>query len=301
MAIIFLYCAMYLCTIVHVYEIVQFSIVETFVWLYRGWFCKFRIGAAERTSTKCLCCCCCCGKHSATPACCTIGGHLRLSQAFHINNTCKLSYVAFRKFFQKYLVNKYSRMSKQWGVSIGFLCCVHYRGGGGGDINLGPFISPQLLFCKCPATAWDLCLFSRQENIHNITAGQWARVTTLTRGNVTMLSGEKKINWLWHWHFSYYFLSLKLQNDVALSLCRVVVLSLSLAQFCTKWAARGKAEPSVVRECKLDEMRYRGAACLIWRRFSNLFETGQSLFWATFGLVSLADFELAGIKVSGRT
>jgi hypothetical protein len=64
-----------------------------------------------------------------------------------------------------------------------------------------------------------------------------------------------------------------------------------------KYTSR-EAETSVVRECKLDEMRYRGAACLIWRRFSNLFETGQSLFWATFGLVSLADFELAGIKVS---
>ena len=31
-------------------------------------------------------------------------------------------------------------------------------------------------------------------------------------------------------------------------------------------------------------------------RFANLFETSQSLFWATFGLVSLTDFELTGIK-----
>lgn len=31
-------------------------------------------------------------------------------------------------------------------------------------------------------------------------------------------------------------------------------------------------------------------------RFANLFETSQSLFWATFGLVSLSEFELAGIK-----
>jgi hypothetical protein len=32
------------------------------------------------------------------------------------------------------------------------------------------------------------------------------------------------------------------------------------------------------------------------RRFANLFETSQSLFWASFGLVSLSDFELTGIK-----
>ena len=40
----------------------------------------------------------------------------------------------------------------------------------------------------------------------------------------------------------------------------------------------------------------RHSACLIWRRFSNLFETLQSLFWAVFGLVSLNDFELTGVK-----
>ena len=37
-------------------------------------------------------------------------------------------------------------------------------------------------------------------------------------------------------------------------------------------------------------------ACIVWRRFANLFETSQSLFWASFGLVSLTDFELTGIK-----
>ncbi|XP_058443058.1 transient receptor potential protein [Malaya genurostris] len=37
-------------------------------------------------------------------------------------------------------------------------------------------------------------------------------------------------------------------------------------------------------------------ACGIWRRFSNLFETSQSLFWASFGLVDLMAFELTGIK-----
>ncbi|XP_037772734.1 LOW QUALITY PROTEIN: transient-receptor-potential-like protein [Penaeus monodon] len=37
-------------------------------------------------------------------------------------------------------------------------------------------------------------------------------------------------------------------------------------------------------------------SCEIWRRFSNLFETSQSLFWASFGLVDLINFELTGIK-----
>ncbi|XP_063706118.1 transient receptor potential protein [Culicoides brevitarsis] len=37
-------------------------------------------------------------------------------------------------------------------------------------------------------------------------------------------------------------------------------------------------------------------SCAIWRRFSNLFETSQSLFWASFGLVDLMAFELQGIK-----
>uniref|UniRef100_A0A146KZM0 Transient receptor potential protein n=6 Tax=Lygus hesperus TaxID=30085 RepID=A0A146KZM0_LYGHE len=37
-------------------------------------------------------------------------------------------------------------------------------------------------------------------------------------------------------------------------------------------------------------------ACQLWRRFTNLFETSQSLFWASFGLVDLMNFELTGIK-----
>ncbi|XP_012227231.2 transient-receptor-potential-like protein isoform X1 [Linepithema humile] len=37
-------------------------------------------------------------------------------------------------------------------------------------------------------------------------------------------------------------------------------------------------------------------ACLRWRRFSNLFESCQSLFWASFGMVGIETFELAGIK-----
>ncbi|XP_013773346.1 transient-receptor-potential-like protein isoform X1 [Limulus polyphemus] len=37
-------------------------------------------------------------------------------------------------------------------------------------------------------------------------------------------------------------------------------------------------------------------ACIAWRRFSNLFESAQSLFWASFGLIDLGIFELNGIK-----
>ncbi|KAG9511063.1 Transient receptor potential-gamma protein, partial [Fragariocoptes setiger] len=33
-----------------------------------------------------------------------------------------------------------------------------------------------------------------------------------------------------------------------------------------------------------------------WRHFSNVFEASQTLFWATFGLVDLANFELRGIQ-----
>ncbi|XP_058806872.1 transient receptor potential protein isoform X2 [Phymastichus coffea] len=37
-------------------------------------------------------------------------------------------------------------------------------------------------------------------------------------------------------------------------------------------------------------------ACSTWRRFANLFETSQSLFWASFGMVDLMSFDLTGIK-----
>lgn len=37
-------------------------------------------------------------------------------------------------------------------------------------------------------------------------------------------------------------------------------------------------------------------ACIVWRRFANLFETSQTLFWAAFGLIDLDNFELVGIK-----
>ncbi|GJQ82376.1 TRPL [Trypoxylus dichotomus] len=37
-------------------------------------------------------------------------------------------------------------------------------------------------------------------------------------------------------------------------------------------------------------------ACIKWRGFANVFESAQSLFWASFGLVNLENFELTGIK-----
>uniref|UniRef100_A0A182K248 Transient receptor ion channel domain-containing protein n=1 Tax=Anopheles christyi TaxID=43041 RepID=A0A182K248_9DIPT len=40
----------------------------------------------------------------------------------------------------------------------------------------------------------------------------------------------------------------------------------------------------------------QGDACMKWRRFGNLFESSQSLFWASFGMVGLENFELQGIK-----
>ena len=43
-------------------------------------------------------------------------------------------------------------------------------------------------------------------------------------------------------------------------------------------------------------LAFQSNACIVWRRFANLWETCQSLFWACFGLVSLTDFELTGIK-----
>lgn len=37
-------------------------------------------------------------------------------------------------------------------------------------------------------------------------------------------------------------------------------------------------------------------SCKTWRHFSNVFESSQTLFWATFGLVDLENFELTGIR-----
>merc|ERR1719210_1809889 len=36
--------------------------------------------------------------------------------------------------------------------------------------------------------------------------------------------------------------------------------------------------------------------CLAYRKFANLWETSQTLFWAAFGLIDLDNFELTGIK-----
>ncbi|XP_071452453.1 transient-receptor-potential-like protein [Hetaerina americana] len=44
----------------------------------------------------------------------------------------------------------------------------------------------------------------------------------------------------------------------------------------------------------------KGDSCLKWRRFGNLFESSQSLFWASFGMVGLEDFQLQGIKTYTR-
>ncbi|TRY66970.1 hypothetical protein TCAL_04371 [Tigriopus californicus] len=46
----------------------------------------------------------------------------------------------------------------------------------------------------------------------------------------------------------------------------------------------------------LPDFDENGDSCVMWRRFANLWETSQSLFWAGFGLVELGDFDLKGIK-----
>uniref|UniRef100_A0A336L2Z3 CSON002599 protein n=1 Tax=Culicoides sonorensis TaxID=179676 RepID=A0A336L2Z3_CULSO len=46
----------------------------------------------------------------------------------------------------------------------------------------------------------------------------------------------------------------------------------------------------------LPDWENREEACMKWRRFGNLFESSQSLFWASFGMVGLEAFELTGIK-----
>ncbi|XP_050299406.1 transient-receptor-potential-like protein isoform X2 [Anthonomus grandis grandis] len=43
-----------------------------------------------------------------------------------------------------------------------------------------------------------------------------------------------------------------------------------------------------------------GDSCMKWRRFANVFESSQSLFWASFGMVDLDSFELTGIKTYTR-
>lgn len=43
-----------------------------------------------------------------------------------------------------------------------------------------------------------------------------------------------------------------------------------------------------------------GDSCMKWRYFGNLFESSQSLFWASFGGIGIDSFELAGIKTYTR-
>lgn len=46
----------------------------------------------------------------------------------------------------------------------------------------------------------------------------------------------------------------------------------------------------------LNDTKTDPGACLTWRRFANLFESSQTLFWASFGLIDLDNFELSGIQ-----
>ncbi|XP_067121662.1 LOW QUALITY PROTEIN: transient receptor potential-gamma protein-like [Centruroides vittatus] len=46
----------------------------------------------------------------------------------------------------------------------------------------------------------------------------------------------------------------------------------------------------------LNDTKTEPGACLTWRRFANLFESSQTLFWASFGLIDLDNFELSGIQ-----
>ncbi|KAG8179354.1 hypothetical protein JTE90_010251, partial [Oedothorax gibbosus] len=49
-----------------------------------------------------------------------------------------------------------------------------------------------------------------------------------------------------------------------------------------------------------DSLQVQQGACHNWRRFSNLFESSQTLFWASFGLIDLDSFELTGIQTYTR-
>lgn len=76
------------------------------------------------------------------------------------------------------------------------------------------------------------------------------------------------------------------------SLCGLVLFAFAcgMNQLLWYYAALEKSQ------CDFRSTRAKNAACLVWRRFSNLFETSQTLFWAVFGLVNFTDFELTGLK-----
>ncbi|XP_059479405.1 transient receptor potential protein-like [Neocloeon triangulifer] len=50
------------------------------------------------------------------------------------------------------------------------------------------------------------------------------------------------------------------------------------------------------RDPEVSDWENEDKACSTWRRFANMFETSQTLFWAGFGLVDLVAFELTGMK-----
>lgn len=50
----------------------------------------------------------------------------------------------------------------------------------------------------------------------------------------------------------------------------------------------------------LPDWENKADSCMKWRSFGNLFESTQSLFWASFGMVGIDTFELAGIKTYTR-
>ncbi|XP_049937649.1 transient-receptor-potential-like protein [Schistocerca serialis cubense] len=50
----------------------------------------------------------------------------------------------------------------------------------------------------------------------------------------------------------------------------------------------------------LPDWENNGDSCMKWRSFGNLFESSQSLFWASFGMIGLDSFELTGIKTYTR-
>ncbi|XP_075234263.1 transient-receptor-potential-like protein isoform X2 [Lycorma delicatula] len=50
----------------------------------------------------------------------------------------------------------------------------------------------------------------------------------------------------------------------------------------------------------LPDWENKADSCMKWRSFGNLFESTQSLFWASFGMVGIDTFELTGIKTYTR-
>uniref|UniRef100_A0A1B6EER2 Transient receptor ion channel domain-containing protein n=1 Tax=Clastoptera arizonana TaxID=38151 RepID=A0A1B6EER2_9HEMI len=51
---------------------------------------------------------------------------------------------------------------------------------------------------------------------------------------------------------------------------------------------------------EMPDWEHNGDSCTKWRSFGNLFESTQSLFWASFGALGLDTFDLTGIKTYTR-